>query len=83
MFTKDQHNELRKFNGLDVRRELLCLSDIAGLTQAEIAEVLEVNVGNVKIRLHRARRKMKEILKQHCNFGNDERAVLVCTPKLL
>jgi RNA polymerase sigma-70 factor (ECF subfamily) len=62
-------------------RTILCLSDIAGLTHREIAEVLEVNVGNVKVRLHRARMKMKEILNQHCNFSNDERAVLVCTPK--
>lgn len=62
-------------------RTILCLSDIAGLTHHEIAEVLEVNVGNVKVRLHRARAKMKEILNQHCYFGNDERAVLVCTPK--
>ena len=38
-------------------RTILCLSDIAGLTHHEIAEVLEVNV------------------------ENDERAVLVCTPK--
>jgi RNA polymerase sigma-70 factor (ECF subfamily) len=62
-------------------RTILSLSDIAGLTQSEIAEVLEVNVGNVKVRLHRARLKMRGILNQHCNFGNDERAVLVCTPK--
>lgn len=62
-------------------RTILCLSDIAGLTHHEIAEVLEVNVGNVKVRLHRARMKMKEIFNQHCHFGNDERAVLVCTPK--
>jgi RNA polymerase sigma-70 factor (ECF subfamily) len=62
-------------------RTILCLSDIAGLAHHEIAEVLEVNVGNVKVRLHRARAKMKEILNQHCHFGNDERAVLVCTPR--
>jgi RNA polymerase sigma-70 factor (ECF subfamily) len=62
-------------------RSILCLSDIAGLTHNEIAEMLEVNVGNVKVRLHRARTKMKEILNKHCDFGNDERAVLVCTPK--
>lgn len=62
-------------------RTVLCLFDIAGLTQSEIAEVLESNVGNVKVRLHRARKKMKEILKEHCSLGNDERAVLICTPK--
>jgi len=62
-------------------RTILHLFDIAGLTHREIAEVLDVHVGNVKVRLHRARKKMKEILKEHCNFSNDERAVLICTPK--
>ncbi len=62
-------------------RTILHLADITGLTQSEIASVLDVNVGNVKVRLHRARMKMKEILNEHCNFGNDERAVLMCTPK--
>ncbi len=62
-------------------RTILCLFDISGLTHSEIAEVLEINLSNVKVRLHRARAKMKEILKDHCNFENDERTVLICTPK--
>jgi RNA polymerase sigma-70 factor, ECF subfamily len=62
-------------------RTILCLSDITGLTHNEIAEVLDVKVGNVKVRLHRARMKMKEILNEHCNFMNDERAILICTPR--
>lgn len=62
-------------------RTILCLFDIAGLTHSEIAEVLEINTSNVKVRLHRARAKMKKILKEHCNFENDERTVLICTPK--
>jgi RNA polymerase sigma-70 factor (ECF subfamily) len=62
-------------------RTILCLFDIAGLTHSEIAEMLEINVGNVKVRLHRARIKMKEILKEHCTFSSDERAVLICIPK--
>lgn len=62
-------------------RTILCLFDIAGLSHAEIAEVLDITTGNVKVRLHRARSKMKEILEEHCNFENDERTVLICTPK--
>jgi len=62
-------------------RTILCLSDIAGLSYEEIGEVLQITRGNVKARLHRARMKMKEILNTHCNFSNDERDVLVCTPK--
>ncbi len=62
-------------------RTILCLFDIAGLTHSEIAEVLEIKTGNVKVRLHRARAEMKKILNEHCNFENDERTVLICTPK--
>ncbi len=62
-------------------RIILCLFDIAGLTHGEIAEVLEITISNVKVRHHRARVKMKEILKDQCNFENDERTVLICTPK--
>jgi RNA polymerase sigma-70 factor, ECF subfamily len=62
-------------------RTILYLFDCAGLTHREIAGVLEVNIGTVKTRLHRARTKMKAILKEHCDFKNDERAVLICTPK--
>ncbi len=62
-------------------RTILCLFDIAGLTHAEIAEVLEITTSNAKVRLRRARVKMKEILRDHCNFENDERTVLICTPK--
>lgn len=62
-------------------RTIICLFDIAGLTHSEIAEVLEIKKCNVKVRLHRARTKMKEVLEEHCNFENDERTVLICTPK--
>lgn len=62
-------------------RTILCLYDIAGLTHNEIAEMLGINLCNVKVRLHRARLKMKEVLKEHCKFSSDGRAVLICMPK--
>jgi len=37
-------------------------------------------VENVKVRLHRARKKLKDILEEACTFERDERNVLVCTP---
>ena len=40
----------------------LLLSDVEGLTYAEIAEVTEVPVGTVKSRLFRARRRLQEAL---------------------
>lgn len=35
---------------------------------------------NVKVRLHRARKKFKAILEEKCIFEVDERNLLVCEP---
>jgi RNA polymerase sigma-70 factor (ECF subfamily) len=42
---------------------------------------LDISVSNVKVRIHRARNKMRAILEEHCTFEVDERNVLVCDPK--
>ena len=34
----------------------------------------------VQVRLHRARKALKEILDRDCKFDHDERNVFVCTP---
>ena len=34
----------------------------------EIAEILDISLDNVKIRLHRARAKLKAILNEACDF---------------
>jgi RNA polymerase sigma-70 factor (ECF subfamily) len=46
----------------------------------EIADILGLSVENVKVRLHRARKKFKAILEEKCTFEVDERNVLVCDP---
>ena len=46
----------------------------------EIADILGLTVENVKVRLYRARKKLKAILKDKCVFEIDERNVLVCEP---
>jgi RNA polymerase sigma-70 factor (ECF subfamily) len=46
--------------------EVYVLSDIEGLTAPEIAELLSVSVDAVKMRLHRARNKLFDALKEHC-----------------
>lgn len=50
--------------------------DIYGYNNQEIADIIGCSLENVKIRLHRARKKMKEILGHHCRFYHDERNVL-------
>jgi RNA polymerase sigma-70 factor (ECF subfamily) len=62
-------------------RTVIWLFDVLGFTLKEIADILELSVENVKIRLHRARKKFKSILSQKCSFEKDERNVLVCDPK--
>jgi len=46
----------------------------------EIAEILDISVSNVKVRVHRARKKFRAILEEHCSFEVDDRSVLVCDP---
>jgi RNA polymerase sigma-70 factor (ECF subfamily) len=62
-------------------RAALVLHDLQGLKNREIAEVLNVPLSTVKIRLHRARTKLREELNIGCDFSHDQRNVLVCEEK--
>ena len=59
---------------------VLILYDFMGFKHAEIAEILNISTENAKVRLHRARKGLKSILKEKCTFHMDERNVLVCEP---
>lgn len=52
------------------------LLDIQGYSNPEKADILGCTLENAKIRLHRARKKIKEILGKECVFYYDERNVL-------
>jgi len=65
----------------DSYRAVILLHDEAGLTNPEIAEMLGVSVATVKIRVHRARAKLRAALREACSFSADDRGVLVCDPK--
>lgn len=47
-------------------RAVLVLSELEELSDKEIAEILELSLGAVKIRLHRGRRMLLRELKGHC-----------------
>ena len=49
-------------------RAVLVLSEYEGLKNNEIAEILGVTLDTVKIRLHRARAKLKEELETNCEI---------------
>jgi RNA polymerase sigma-70 factor, ECF subfamily len=49
-------------------RTVLLLSDLEELGNREIAEILGVTLETIKIRLHRARAKLREELLSHCEF---------------
>jgi len=62
------------------QRIVLILYDLMGFKHAEIADILDITKENAKVRLHRARKGLKAILKEKCTFQLDERNVLVCEP---
>lgn len=63
-------------------RTVAVLSEVEGLTNQEIAEVLGSSLDTVKIRLHRARARLRKELGTHCDLYRDDRNELACTPKL-
>lgn len=72
----------RYLDGLsDSYRAVILLHDLDGLTGPQIAEFLGVSLATVKIRLHRARVRLRAQLETGCAFSHDERDVLVCEPK--
>lgn len=62
-------------------KTVMTLSELEGFTNAEIAEILEVSLDTVKIRLHRARERLRKELQAGCNFERDERNDFACDRK--
>lgn len=62
-------------------RTVMVLSDLEGFKNDEIAAILGVSLDTVKIRLHRAREKLRRELEAGCNFHRDEDDELGCDRK--
>jgi RNA polymerase sigma-70 factor (ECF subfamily) len=62
-------------------RAVLTLSELEGLKNTEIAEILGITLDTVKIRLHRARAKLRKELQTHCSFYRNEQNELACDLK--
>ncbi len=62
-------------------RTIITLKELEGFTNKEIAEILQISLATAKIRLHRARAKLKKSLESGCDFYHDERSELACDRK--
>ncbi len=62
-------------------RTVIVLSELEGFTNTEIADIVGVSLEAVKIRLHRARTRLRKELEAQCNFYRDERNELACDRK--
>ena len=68
-------NELTEKN-----RTVFVLSQYENLTNKEIADILNISIDSVKIRLHRAKEMLKALLSRNCNVYFDENSELCCEP---
>jgi RNA polymerase sigma-70 factor (ECF subfamily) len=62
-------------------RIVVVLSELEGMSDKEIAGILEVNLPVVKVRLYRGKARLKKELLNHCSFSWDERNEFACDPK--
>ncbi len=65
----------------DDYRVAILLHDVNGLTNPEVASVVDCSLATAKIRVHRAHQRLREVLKGACEFHLDDRGVLVCGQK--
>lgn len=62
-------------------RAPLILYDLEELSIEQTAEICQCTVANAKIRLHRARRRLKEALQRQCAFYRDDEGIYRCDRK--
>lgn len=62
-------------------RAVIILSELHDLKNQDIAEIVECSLETVKIRLYRARKRLKETLEANCTFYHDTENTLCCDKK--
>ena len=60
---------------------VIVLSDIEGFTDSEIADILGISIQNVKVRLHRARARLRTELEKFCMFYRGDDNEFACDLK--
>jgi len=62
-------------------RTIIILNELQGFTNQEIADILQISLDSAKIRLHRARARLKKELEAGCDFYLDDDSELACDRK--
>jgi RNA polymerase sigma-70 factor (ECF subfamily) len=62
-------------------RSALVLHDLEGQTAKKVAEICECSLETAKIRIHRARLRLRAALQQQCDFYQDGENVFRCDRK--
>ena len=62
----------------EAERSVLLLHDLQGCSNPEIADRLLCSLPTVKLRLHRARTRLRDLLTNTCESSRDRRGELVC-----
>ena len=79
----EMYDCIRQFIGelTEKNRTVFVLNQYEGLTNSEIAEILQISIDSVKIRIHRAKEVLKASLKKNCNIYFDDFSEISCEPK--
>ena len=62
-------------------RAALILFNLQGRSVAEIAQILDISVATAKVRIHRAKARLKEALNRNCDFYTSDDGNLRCDRK--
>ena len=62
-------------------KTVILLSELEGFKNKEIADILQISLDTVKIRLHRARAGLKKELNDGCTFHHNKQNILACDRK--
>ena len=65
----------------DDYRAALVLHDLEGMSVQQVAEICGCSVATAKIRIHRARHRLRGALQQQCEFYRDRENVFRCERK--
>jgi len=83
LIRKDMNACIREFimKLPDQHRAVIILSELEGFKNREIADILDISLENVKIRLHRARARLRKEFEAGCDFYHDEQNIFSCDRK--